>query len=92
MHGTNRCYMNGCREEECRQAHRDYTQQVRQARRAELIWRDNRPFHPRAKHGTPNAYTHYGCGCEPCTKAHSAATRAYKESRYARVIGVKEEA
>jgi hypothetical protein len=31
-------------------------------------------------HGTPNAYTNYGCRCDPCREAHSL----YRSERRAR--------
>jgi len=89
-HGTNKCYVAGCRKDECREAHRAYGQEQREQRRAECVWINGRPFHPRAKHGTENGYSHYGCGCRECTDAYSAAQRRRKQARYARVAGIKE--
>jgi hypothetical protein len=28
-------------------------------------------WHPRAPHGTPAGYVHYGCRCPPCTTANT---------------------
>ena len=66
-HGTVYRYNRGCRCDECKQAIRD----------AHIRRREAGP----KKHGTPSAYSNYGCRCRRCTKAYSVYQREKKQAR-----------
>src|SRR5882724_10676585 len=60
------------------------TYDQRRARRLpERVVIDGRLVHPRANHGVGNAYTNFGCRCEPCTSAWRASVRKRRMSRRA---------
>jgi hypothetical protein len=60
-HGTRSRYMGGCRCDDCREAQRVHT--------AELRRRGDAP-----RHGV-SGYKNYGCRCATCTAAHTAYCR-----------------
>jgi hypothetical protein len=57
------------------------SKQRRDARLAERIIVDGRPFHQDAPHGTDLAYTEYGCHCEQDRAAHAAKLRADRDKK-----------
>jgi hypothetical protein len=65
-HGTLYGYESGCRCPACSAVSRSESRSKRAALFAErVLW------HPRAPHGTPAGYVHYGCRCAPCTTANT---------------------
>lgn len=64
-HGTERGYSAGCRESCCREAHRIYSAEKKQARIARGI--------PDYAHGTLNGYVNYDCRCDKCQIASIGA-------------------
>jgi hypothetical protein len=57
------------------------SKQRRDARLAQRIEVDGRPFHPDAPHGTELAYTEFGCHCPKCRSAHAAKLRTDRDKR-----------
>ena len=85
-HGRYSTYANGlCREcAECRAAHAAKMASLRKSRYAERVEQHGRWVHPLATHGTPNAYNHLGCRCEPCEEANRKVGRQYRAARRSR--------
>lgn len=74
-HGTSACYMRGCREQECVEAHRE-TQRKLKARRVKRLKQGK----VTVKHGV-SAYSNWNCRCEVCRAAWAAYLRERKRVR-----------
>lgn len=66
-HGTRWCFMQGCKNLECKVADSKYTKELRARRKQALI---NDPT--LKEHGKPSTYINWGCRCYRCRTAHSA--------------------
>ena len=97
-HGTANGYTSyGCRCDACRAAMNSYqssekrTQQRQEHRKARFINAEGDLEHPNAKHGTLNAYQHWGCRCRACRAAtsrlHSERNEKIKEQRFINADG-----
>lgn len=75
-HGTEACYLRGCRRDECCAAQRERSLERRERRRADfaagLI---------EIEHGTAHGYRHYLCRCEPCLLAGRADGERQRRAR-----------
>ena len=82
-HGRYTTYINGrCRScIECRAAHAVKMASLRKSRYAERVRENGRWVHPRARHGTANAYNYYGCRCVPCEDANREAQQQRAQRR-----------
>jgi hypothetical protein len=69
--GWGYAYDQGCRCDECVQAHNDHHRELR-ARRAQGRPEDN----PNLKHGTRSTYGNHGCRCSACFQAQADWNRA----------------
>ena len=80
-HGTHSGYVGGCRCDDCREAHNEYTREHYRRKMRELdpswtptsYWRGRR-----ARHGTTSRYG-AGCRCEQCREAVRADRRRRRE-------------
>lgn len=82
-HGRYTTYTNGrCRGcVECRAANAAKMEALRRSRYAERVERHGRLVHPRATHGTANAYNYMGCRCERCQGANRVAQQKRAQRR-----------
>lgn len=76
-HGTDSCYVMGCRLPECRAANTAAKRAQRERARARLT--DGKVLH-----GEPTTYVNNGCRCVPCTSAFDAYNRTKRAERVAR--------
>jgi len=70
-HGTESCYVHGCRLDECRKAANAATMRRRKRRQTDI---------PDAVHGTNNGYKNYGCRCGDCREANRKSMAEYRNS------------
>lgn len=77
--GTITRYVSGCRCIACKQVAAERTKRLRHERLT-------RPIPATVKHGTYSTYMNWGCRCEPCKAAGSAANRSQYLARKARQV------
>lgn len=77
-HGTDSCYVKGCRKDECRRAHNEAHTRMRRARYAEFAAGEVSP-----PHGRRSTYLNYGCRCDECTEANRVYVRQHYRDHYA---------
>lgn len=75
VHGTPKCYQNGCRQFECCEAHRLAVADYRRRKKVGLI----QPKGGSYPHGTETRYHKGGCRCPRCTEAYLAKRREYRQ-------------
>lgn len=85
IHGRVSSYTNGCRCNECREALRLYTAEIRARRRARRVTVNGHPFAAvdqngnALQHGTASTYQNWGCRCFPCRLAQAADHANHRE-------------
>ncbi|MBH0778792.1 hypothetical protein [Nocardia bovistercoris] len=88
-HGTAACYRTGCPRPECREAVRVYTAELRARRFALRVTGTNgKPYAATDLKGRAlphglSTYREWGCRCDVCGEASTAATAAYRQTRRA---------
>lgn len=81
-HGTYAGFIQGCRNDCCREANRVYTRQRRARLRAVPLSPDS------DLHGRTTTYYDYGCHCPKCREAVRAAKAAQFERRVAAAVAL----
>lgn len=74
-HGHANTYKNGCRCDDCRNAHRIYQAAATKRRAADPTLAD------RAGHGKAATYTNYACRCGLCRAANTKQVRGQRARR-----------
>lgn len=75
-HGTNACYVSGCRLPACREAHSRYQYFYRRTKQRRLTF--DKSSDGSIPHGTRTGYCEHGCRCALCVEAQREYMRAYR--------------
>lgn len=82
VHGTPASYTNHrCRCAPCTKAIRVVMRGRVAARRAELVERNGRPYHPGAATHGVSTYNNWCCRCEVCTDAWKLLRRSHRDDQ-----------